>query len=218
MKKFVRYSLQAIGALTVLTLIAGLCTVTFAGFWMNVDETPTQADYILPLAGDRHRMIKAAEFYREGYAPVILLSNAKQLPPSRLQKLQWEMGYPNYSREQYLDILLRKLGAANAHLEEFGNGHTSTVEEAEALRVFLDGKPAKLLIVTSPYHAKRAEMIFKETLPHCTITMATTEEGAFEKWWWKDQNSAQLLTMEFMKTIHYLLGGVYRSSDPVPAQ
>lgn len=213
MKSFTRYILQAIGALTVIGMLAGFCLLAFAGYWMNVNDEPIKADYILPLAGDHHRMIKATELYRKGFAPVILLSNAEVIPPSRLKQLQWKMGYPKYSREQYLSLLLPLLGVTAVKLEEFGNGHVSTVEEAEALRAHLGPNNARLLIVTSPYHARRAKMIFEEVLPNNTIAVTVTDEDSFEPQWWTDQRSAQNLIMEFAKTIHFLLGGVFRSTD-----
>lgn len=123
------------------------------------------------------------------------------------------MGYPNYTREEYYDLLLPLLGAEKANIASFGNGHISTVEEAEALRFFLNGTTPKLLIVTSPYHARRAKMIFEEILPECEIAVTVTNIGAFETQWWKDQISAQNLIMEFAKTMHYMLGGVFRSTD-----
>ncbi len=207
---------QIIGALTLCSILASLGLLSFAGYWMDVNDTPVKSDYILPLAGDTHRFIKAAELYQQGFAPVILISNAERLPPSRLQKLHWKMGFPHYSPGQYREQLLQLLGVKSAKMESFGNGHISTVEEAEALRAFLDGRSARLLIVTSPYHARRAKMIFEGVLPTCEITMMTTEEGAFKKKWWKDRLSAQNLVLEFAKTVHYLLGGVFRSTDPVP--
>lgn len=213
MKSFIRYILQTVGALTVTGILVGFCLMAFAGFWMNVNDEPINADYILPLAGDHHRLIKATELYRKGFAPIILLSNAEKIPPSRLKQLQWKMGYPNYSREKYLGLLLPLLGAESAKLEEFGKGHVSTVEEAEALRAHLGPRNARLLIVTSPYHARRAKMIFEDILPNSTIAVTVTEEDSFEPKWWKDQRSAQNLIMEFAKTIHYLIGGVYRSTD-----
>lgn len=213
MRKAIRYILQAIGILTVVGLLTIFGLLAFAGYWMNVNDEPIKADYILPLAGDMHRMIKATELYRQGYGPTILLSNPKKIPPSRLTRLQWKMGYPNYTRKKYYDLFLPLLGAETAKLEEFGKGHVSTVEEAEALRSHLGPGPHRLLIVTSPYHARRAKMIFEEILPDCTIAVATTEEGSFEHNWWKNQQAAQNLVLEFAKTIHYLLGGVYRSTD-----
>lgn len=216
MKRLLGTVLQIIGAAALCLVLGGVVLMAFAGFWMDVNDPPVKSDYILPLAGDTHRFIKAAQLYREGYAPVILLSNARKLPPSRLTRLQWKMGFPRHTPEQYRTLLLQLLGAETARLEPFGNGHISTVEEAEALRSHLGGRPVKLLIVTSPYHARRAKMIFEETLPNCEIAVVTTEEGAFKKQWWKDQESAQYLILEFAKTLHYMLGGVFRSTDLAP--
>lgn len=219
MTKFIRFTLQVIGALTLVTMLTGFGLLFFAGYWMNVNDEPVKADYILPLAGDGHRMIKAAELYSQGYAPVILLSNAETIPPSRLTQLSWKMGYPKYSREERLDLLLPLVGVEDAKLEPFGNGHVSTVEEAEALKEHLGGRTPSLLIVTSPYHARRAKMIFQEILPDSPITVTVTEEDSFDPKWWKNQRSAQNLVMEFAKTLHYLFGGVFRSTDaPVEAK
>lgn len=213
MKRFMRGFLQLFGTLCLLGLLAGTALLVFAGYWMDVNDPPIQADYILPLAGDSHRMLKAAELYNQGYAPTILLSNARAYPPTRMHKLKWQMGYPRYSREQFLSLLLPLIGAGSAHLEEFGNGHISTVEEAEALRDHLAGRQSRLLIVTSPYHARRAKMIFEDILSDCTISVSVTEEGAFDKKWWLDQVSAQNIVMELAKTIHYALGGAFRSTE-----
>lgn len=213
MKKAIRFILQVIGAMTVAGAILGLCLMFFAGYWMKVNEPPVKADYILPLAGDPHRLIKAAELYQKGYAPVLLISNSKEYPPQPIDILQWKMGYPDYSRDEYNKRLLSLLGAGNARLEPFGNGHISTAEEAEALKKYFNGKTPSLLIVTSPNHTRRAKMIFEDVLPECEITVTATEEGEFETWWWKDQISSQKLVMEFAKTAHYMLGGAFRSTD-----
>jgi hypothetical protein len=213
MKSFTRFILQAIGMATIISVLVGLCLLTFAGQWMTVNEEPIKADYILPLAGDKHRFIKAAELYRSGYAPTILISNAEHIPSSKLDKLKWQMGYPNYSTNQFNTLLLNLLEAQSANLEPFGDGHISTMEEAEALKKHLNGQSPRILVVTSPYHARRAKMIFDEILPECTIRVTATDEDSFDQKWWKDQKSAQHLVLELAKTMHYMMGGVFRSTD-----
>ena len=213
MRTFIRFILQATGLITITALLAGIGLLAFAGHWMNVNEEPIKADYILPLAGDKHRLIKAAELYNSGYAPIILISNAIKYPPSRLQKLMWEMGYPKYANGQFNALLLKELGAQAAQLEPFGDGHISTMEEVEALKAHLNGQTPRILVVTSPYHARRTKMIFEEILPECTVSIIVTDEGAFKQKWWKDQVSAQNLIMELAKTMHYITGGVFRSTD-----
>ena len=114
---------------------------------------------------------------------------------------------------QFNALLLKELGAQAAQLEPFGDGHISTMEEVEALKAHLNGQTPRILVVTSPYHARRTKMIFEEILPECTVSIIVTDEGAFKQKWWKDQVSAQNLIMELAKTMHYITGGVFRSTD-----
>jgi len=213
MRKAIPYLLQAIGFLTVVTVVTCIGLMAFAGYWMQVDDEPVKADYILPLAGDKNRFVEAVDLYKAGYAPAILESNAIEYPPTRFDELKWRMGYPNRSSAEINRMLLTVLGAQSAKLEPFGDRHISTVEEAEALKKHLNGRTPSLLIVTSPYHARRTKEIFKDVLPECDIRVVSTKEGSFDAKWWEDQRSAQTLVMEFAKTLHYMLGGAYRSTD-----
>ncbi|QGY41053.1 YdcF family protein [Pseudodesulfovibrio cashew] len=213
MKKLVRAMLQAIGALTVVVMLAGVGLAAFAGYWMRVDEPPIKADYIFPLAGNDNRLIEAVELYKQGYAPVILISMSKEYPPTPLDRTKWLIGFPDYPRMEFVRRLVSVLGGDTKKLEPFGNGHVSTLEEIEALKKHLNGKRVSLLVVTSPEHTKRVKIILDDLLPECDITVMATKEGAFETKWWKDQRSAQRLIMEFAKTLYYLAGGAYRSTD-----
>ncbi len=217
MSRMIGWMLKFVGAMTLAGLALGLGLMAFAESWMRVDDQPQQVDYIVPLAGDSDRLITAAELYSQGFAPVILLSNAKSMPPSRLEKLEFQLGYPNYTDKEYRFRLLALLGIDPSETESFGNGHISTVEEAEALRTYLNGRTPSLLLVTSPSHARRAKMICQDVLPDCQVLVTTSENGGFGKEWWKDQTAAQNLILEFAKTIHYLLGGGFRSTDGQPA-
>ena len=111
MRAVIRFILQATGLITIIILLAGIGLLAFAGHWMDVNDEPIKADYILPLAGNKHRLIKAAELYNSGYAPIILISNSAKYPTSRLKQLMWKMGYPNYTDEQFNALLLKELGA-----------------------------------------------------------------------------------------------------------
>lgn len=213
MKRLLRGIFRAIGFVAHGSIVFALGMILFAGFWMQVNDQPFKADYILPLAGDDHRLFRAAELFHAGYAPTVLISNAKVNPPTRLDRLKWEIGYPKYSDKEYKTRLYEQLGLPSSRLEHFGTGHISTAEEAEALRDHLNGQEARLLVVTSPYHARRAKMIFEETLPECTIQVVTNREGEFGHSWWRDQEQARYIVLEFAKTLHYIAGGVYRSTD-----
>lgn len=213
MGKFIRNLLAVIGGLTVAGFVLAIAILAFAGHWMRVNETPVKADYILPLAGNMNRMIKAAELYKDGYAPIILLSRPRSLPPAPLREIKLQMGYPDYDLYEFVARLLKVLNADSAIVEPFGNGHASTVEEIEALKKHFGERKPSLLVVTSPYHARRAKMIMDDLMPDYEITMTVSDDGAFRNDWWRDQDSAQYLVMEFAKTLYYMAGGAFRSTD-----
>jgi uncharacterized SAM-binding protein YcdF (DUF218 family) len=218
MRRLLDGFLRLVGAATLIGLALGLALLIGAGYWMRVDDAPRQADFIIPLAGNEGRLIKAAELYHTGFAPAILLSNAYEEPSDRLDRLRWKIGFPSYGRDEYMARLAAALEVSHAVADSFGNGHISTVEEAEALREYLKGKPARLLLVTSPSHARRAKMVFVDILPRCEITVVATDDDGFDNAWWRDQRTAQHLILEFAKTAHYMLGGAFRSTDPGAAR
>ncbi|MBW1742529.1 MAG: YdcF family protein, partial [Deltaproteobacteria bacterium] len=113
---------------------------------------------------------------------------------------------------RYKEILLKK-GVPEEAISFFSQGHVSTVEEAESLRKDLGGKPTKLLVVTSPYHTRRAKAIFGDVLPNADIRVVATPYENFDPQWWTDKNSAIAVVLETVQTIYYHLGGAFRSTD-----
>ncbi len=205
--------LAALGAAALLAALCVAVTMYFAGQWMQVNDQPKQADYILPLAGDKHRLIHAADLFKQGFAPTILVSLPASKPPSKLAPILRSMGYPQLSNKEFARIFYRVLGISPDALQSFGHGHLSTIEEAEALRDFLGPGNHRLLLITSPYHARRAKMIFERTLPQAEITMTVTPYEHFNEKWWSDYYTAPKVVLEAAKCAYYLLGGVFRSTD-----
>jgi uncharacterized SAM-binding protein YcdF (DUF218 family) len=175
-RRLFRFVLQTIGLLTVIGIVLAGIGALLAPRLLQVEDTLEKADYIVPLAGDWHRYIKAAELYKAGLAPKILLSNSRVGKPNRLTKLREEMGIPRTDPREFRARLLAHLGVPGNAIDAFGEGHISTVEEAEALRGFLKGKPARFILVTSPYHTRRARMIFRNVMPDPTF-MVTAPPG-----------------------------------------
>lgn len=214
MRRATALLLQAVGALALTGLLAACLLLFFAGQWLQINDAPAKADYILPLAGDGNRNIYAAELFEQGWAPRILVSRAHEYPPTRMDRLKLRMGYPEFPDQRaWYEAMYGALGVNLDVLEYFGNGHLSTVEEAEALRSHLKGAPVRLLLVTSAYHARRAKTIFQDVYPEAEIRMVITPYAPFEEQWWADQYSAQMVVLEAAKTLHYLLGGAYRSGN-----
>ncbi|MGE4504770.1 MAG: YdcF family protein [Desulfovibrionaceae bacterium] len=214
MSRWVGRLLRLVGLLTLLGLATGGAALYFAGQWLQVRDTPEKADYILPLAGDASRWLYAADLWREGWAPAILLSRPASFPPSRVDEIHWRMGWPRFgSFEAYAQAFYAQLGVPAGALTPFGNGHLSTLEEAEALRDFLGPGRHVILAVTSPYHARRAKLLLERALPECRVLMTVTPYEHFDPRWWRDYRTAPKVVVELAKCAFRLLGGAFRSTD-----
>ncbi len=219
-RKFVGRALQVVGLLTLLGLIASAAALYFAGQWLQESDQPAPGDAIVCLSGDAQRLLYAADLFHQGYAPRILVSRVRPVPRDpRMKEAEQRLGYPQFAdQETYVRAFLSARDVPGQAVEFYGRDVVSTLEEAEALRTYLDGRAATLLVVTSPYHAFRAGMIFRDTLPGCTVLALGNPNEHFTARWWTDQHSAIQVVLETAKLAHYLLGGAFRSTDQAPAQ
>jgi uncharacterized SAM-binding protein YcdF (DUF218 family) len=214
MRKWTRIALQATGALTVVAVVTITLTMLVMGQWLQYEPPLEKGDYLLPLAGDDNRLLTAIELYKQGFAPTILLSNAYVPPPNRAEKLQGELGHPMVHPYQLRREILDHFGVPATATIEFGQSHISTAAEAESLRQYLGDRSVKIILVTSPFHARRATITFKSAMPRAQFLVAVTPEYRLSNPWWRDQTSAQLTVSEVTKLIFFWLGGVFRTPRP----
>jgi len=215
---------QIIGVLTVISLLTAALALLLLPRILQVEDTLGKADYILPLAGDWHRLIKAAELYKAGYAPRVVLSNSRIRPPKRIDRLKTEMGIQHLEPREFRKRLMLHLGVPQESFTSFGDGHISTAEEAEAFRQFVnhggagsqDAKPLRVILVTSPFHTRRAKMTFEQAMPDTAFLLTSPPEDKLSAQWWRDQRSAQIAVSETFKFTFYLLGGRFQSRATHP--
>jgi uncharacterized SAM-binding protein YcdF (DUF218 family) len=131
-------------------LIVLLCLVlvfTPAGDWLGdalIDVDPLEkADYIVVLGGNRERGIEAANLYREGWAPKVIVSSLKN-SVGGLADIVNAYGVPAD------DILIDGEGT-----------RTATHPETVALLPGVDKKTDRFIVLTSPYHTSRSRACFK---------------------------------------------------------
>ena len=215
-RRLFRLILQTIGLLTVTGAVVLVVGAVAAPRLLQIEDKIETADYILPLAGNWHRYIKAAELYKDGAAPAILLSNSQIRPPKRIDRIRAEMGDRIETHRAFRDRLFAHLGVPKTALKPFGDGHISTVEEAEALRAFLKNKPARIILVTTAYHSRRAKLTFEQTMPGSRFMVTSPPEGRLKRRWWADQRSAQTVVLESFKLLYYLVGGGFRAQTGEP--
>jgi uncharacterized SAM-binding protein YcdF (DUF218 family) len=214
--KFIRCGLQVTGLVTILVMVAGVGAFLFLAPWLQYQDQPERAEYIVPLAGDWERLMKAAELYRQGLAPKILLSNEQIRPLSRVQEVAVKIGYPRIDPLKFRLQLLEYYEVPRDAVESFGHGHISTVEEAEALKQFLGDRTGTVILVTSPYQARRAKMIFERVIPTVRWIILWPPDERLSDRWWSDQDSALRAVGEMTKLSYYWVGGAFRATAKLP--
>jgi len=190
--------------------LAAVALLLTAGYWLQTGDSPEHSDAMVVLGGNFLRPVYAAELYQLGMADKIYVGRTHRRPGERALD-QNMVAYPR--EEEVYRAVLRKKGVPAQAVEYYGDELLSTVQEAEALLAQIGPGPGKLLVITSPYHVRRARMVFKDVLPGWEVRVAGTPQEALRTAWWTGQESARMVMLEFPKTLYYLLGGRFRSSS-----
>lgn len=183
--------------LIVLLFLVALCAVVYfarhpimrftAESWV-IDEPAGHADVILVLGDDNFyadRSTHAAELFRQGVAPVVVVSGRRLRPNAGIVELMEH------------DLVER--GVPKDKIVPFTHDADDTLEEAEALAKFVNDRHWKsVVIVTSNYHTRRVRYIYgKIFLPGSAVSVASARDGEFDpERWWEKRKSIKLFTRE----------------------
>jgi len=213
MGKAFRLLLQIIGALTLAGAALGAVLLATAGLWLPVHDEPAAADAIVILSGEPRRAISAADLYQQGLAPVIYLGRPVHDPPQAM----CDLGFPCPRQEDVMREVLERKGVPREAVRLYGRDLMSTVDEAENLGAALGPEKRRLIVVTSPYHCRRAKLILSRALPGREIRMVATPYERFDVKWWAHQGSSAAVVSEASKFVFYFLGTPFRSRPAPPA-
>ena len=180
--------------------------LSYAGEWLSAADQPQKADAIVVLGGSYARPFQAADLYRQGLARKIYVSAPVREHQYRLLD---EAGIPFPREEEVVRKVLLTKGVPASAIEYLGKDLISTADEAQAARELFPKRAPRLLVVSSPYHLRRARMIFSDALPSADIRMIATGYDPFPQTWWKDQSAARNVLIELAKISFYRLGGRY---------
>lgn len=214
MLRAARFTLQGIGLFTIFAALAGIIIFFELANLLQYENKPEKADFIFPLAGNIQRLEKAAQLYRERFASKILLSN-------EIGQLAQTVAQSPNTQSDTSTFQLNTLAAAGVSPKDlipFGENLASTAEEAEALRIFLSDRSTTILLVTSPFEALRAKIIFERTLPNVKWLIICADEGRLPRQWWRDKAASQIAVTEVAKILFYLSGGIFRGPKSTGAQ
>jgi uncharacterized SAM-binding protein YcdF (DUF218 family) len=192
--------------------VACLCLWPLVATWgakLLVVRRPLQhADVVLVLSGSssyKQRVQAAAEIFFQGRADRILITNDNQRGGWSQEKASNPFFY-----ERELDELGR-LGVPAERIEVLPQAVSSTYEEAILLRAYIDSHFVKsALIVTSPYHSRRAIWIVRRVCNNTNValgieTVPIGVDSPRPAFWWLTPVGWRVVAGEYLKLGYYWL-------------
>ncbi len=171
----------------------------FFGRWLVIADPLVPAQAIVPLAGGGERVNHAARLYKQGKAAWFVATNT----PLDLPGID----------HSYSDLVRRAALRGGVPEERFLVIPTlvySTYEEALAIRRLAEMRGwDSLLIVTSPYHTRRARTIFNGVFGDSGIgiTVRPVDPDTYNgDKWWQDSNNARHTVLEYLKFVAHGIG------------
>lgn len=198
--------MQGLALVFALTLIVGFLArerlLIGAARILTVDDAEGPADYLVVLGGSPDtRPFAAAELYRRGMAPRVVIFEY------RVGRLN-ELGRAPSQTELYRRVLQLE-GVPTAAIVEAPGLVRSSWDEAQSLRRFLAEAPAaRVIIVTSAEHTRRARWVFRRALAGLGVDVKTAAARhlAFDDTnWWRNDEGVLLIVHEYLKLPFYLV-------------
>ena len=165
--------------------------------WFRLDDPMPSDAIVLLLGGIGHRPEQAAELYRDGIAPVIVMGTSERDDPLD----------PEESARTA--ELLVKFGVPRSAIRILPCEVTSTRDEAALIRHEAAIRGWKsLTVVTTAFHTRRAHWIFRKVIadPSVVIHMAAARHPNYEEHaWYRSDEGLVLYFGETLRLLYYWL-------------
>jgi len=172
------------GSIFVVAVLVGI------GHWLDVSDPLAKADAIVAISGDTGaRAETAIALWKQGYAPLLIFSGGSSDPQSVASA----------------ELMKRAAVAAGVPADAIAvEGASATTEEnAERVAELMKSRGlVSAILVTSPYHQRRAAMLFEREFGRVALTFRNHPADDPE-WdpnlWWTADPSRSLTLLELAK-------------------
>lgn len=189
-------------ATVIVVIVCGLFVLLSVSAEGLVVQDPTlPADAIVVIGGDHKpsRIRKAVELYSHGYAPIVIISGGARVKEGSDWIIEAElMRYQALGQGLPDQIILLETQS------------TTTVENAfYVAETCRNHGFRRILLVTSPFHSRRAKMIFRDVLdPSVNILVQPALDSGFcVTCWWQRSDTRLVVLSEYAKLALYLTTG-----------
>lgn len=193
--------------IVVAVVYVGGCRRT--GQWLVKDDLPSHADALVILMGNfPERVMQAADLYNEGRADRILI-------------VEESMGAYRGLKQRGINVISKTtqavescvaLGVPAAKITVLPGDARSTLTEAVIIRDYLRtaGGIDSLVLVSSPYHLRRATLIFEKVMnkldPPVWIGCSPSTYADYNAaGWWRQKEDIQDVLSELLKIMSFRL-------------
>lgn len=181
-------------------VVGGLATVIFfgVGYYLSPQDALAKADAVVAISGGHTetRTAEAVKLYRDGWATHVIFSGAAADPsgPSNAQAMAAAAslaGVPDAAIS---------LDEAAANTRQNASGVGEIVKQQ---------KYRSIILVTSPYHQRRAEIAFRRVLgkDFTIISHSSFDADWRRSHWWATAQSRALTFAELQKVAYELASG-----------
>ncbi|MBM9605795.1 YdcF family protein [Desulfopila inferna] len=160
-----------------------------------MDSQPVAADVVIVLGGgDGSRLRKAINIYDKGLVEQLVLVDTS--------RRDWRHIIRNYSAN----------GAFDEKNVTFLEGSVNTRTDAKLSLFFCrENSIDNILVVTSPYHTRRAHILFEQVFKESGIQVTTVSNGDYgnlfkpNESWWRHRRTLETVWMEFGKVVFAIM-------------
>jgi uncharacterized SAM-binding protein YcdF (DUF218 family) len=182
--------------------------LVYGGRYLQHEDPLVKADAIFVLAGTRlERPLEAVDLYKEGFAPLIVLSPGRPEPGEYLLE-QRGIEFPTEAELQRTALI--KSGVPEAAVAATIGYVDNTAQEANLLRSMVKTNHwRRVIIVTSKYHTRRAAFAFRRGLAGTgteVIMRASRYDHSDPARWWRFRPDYRFVISEWQKLFAYRLG------------
>ncbi len=185
---------------SLLVLITALAIGVFfgLGFYLSPQSPLSKADAIVAISGGETatRTDEAVQLYRDGWASHIIFSGAALDPtsPSNAEAMAAR------ARSQGVPATVMLLDEAATNTRE---------NAADVARIIQDQNYHSIILVTSPYHQRRAAIAFERELGSgvSVINHSSYDQNWRRSHWWATSYSRSLTLSELQKVMYELFNG-----------
>ena len=187
---------------------AAVWLVVYGGRYLQHEDPLQKADAIFVLGGARvERWLEAYDLYRDGYAPVILLSPERAEPAETLLRSR---GVRFPSTPELQQAALVQLGVPPSAILAPAGWVDNTAQEGNVLRAAVQARGWKrLIVVTSKYHTRRSGFAMRRALRGTgteVIMRASRYDPSHPAAWWRSRADIRFGATEWIKLVLYRLG------------